>query len=353
MHPIHPTNPPDMRSPALWAVLCCSLCPGLFAHSPYQLSTDRSTFSISLFKKLIFVEARVDGQEGLFLFDTGISELTLNYDNFAHYQLEEGPSLTDINGAMERSHRVFVMNFDWQGLHREKFKVQLMDLSTLSETIGSPVLGLIGYDVIKDLEVAVDYDKRQMTLHRLDENGRVSQHPWQRPDHLLEFEMERHLPILGIQMEPGKVIRVGFDSGAAMNVLDRKYRRAAKEGALRLYHIQYNGALSATRVPYYTLPRVEVAGELSLIHCKMAFPNLSHLWRNGVQIDGLLGIDLFRLGRVSLNFRLGEMKIWVNDNVFTMKYKDLTEPTGLAREGDEEVKGAEGLYELPKSPEER
>ncbi len=342
-----------MRSPAFWAMLFCSLPFGLFASSPYHLTEISSTFSFSVHKKLVFVQARVDGQEGLFLFDTGISELTLNYDNFAHYQVKEGEALTDINGAVEKSHRVFVMNFDWGDLHREKFTVQLMDMSTLSETVGEPILGLIGFEVIKDLEIAIDYDQRRMTLHRLDEAGRARKPQWRNPDHRLAFEMERHIPIFDLEMEPGKVLRVGFDSGAAMNVLDRRHRRAAKEDALRLYHIRYHGALSSSRVPYYTLPQVRIEEELSLIHCKMAFPNLSHLWRNGVQIEGLLGVDLFRLGRVALNFHQKELRIWVNENVFTQNYEDLSKPSSLARSLDKDVGRKAGLYELPNSPEER
>ena len=66
-----------------------------------------------------------------------------------------------------------------------------------------------------------------------------------------------------------------------------------------------------------------IAHQVSLIHCKVAFSSMEHLHNSGVEVDGLLSVDLFRLGRVTLNYQRKEIRIWVNENIFAMKYRPL------------------------------
>ncbi|MBK7871656.1 MAG: aspartyl protease family protein [Saprospiraceae bacterium] len=106
---------------------------------------EQEVFSIVDFgisKRLMLTEASVDGQKGLFLFDTGASHLTLNQHHFKHKKIVENAGQTsnilESNAPLKAAK---VNQFQWGSIVREKMSCPVADLSALEKQLGYPVLG--------------------------------------------------------------------------------------------------------------------------------------------------------------------------------------------------------------------
>ncbi len=298
-------------------------CP-LAADPLYQMDGTVEELSFRIISKIIVVEAAIDGRSGYFILDTGVRRLTLNARLFQGDREATGLYLADLNGVARPAEEVPVRSFRWGGLFRDNFSAHVIELKTQERLLGCPLLGLIGQEVFRDVELEIDYDARRLRLFRLDVLGRRLQ-PAPPPDHLLPFTLEHHIPTLSVHFGRGERVRLGIDSGASINVMDHAWKRKLEPFALDRRTLLFNAALSAREAEFFTLDQMRIAGELALIHCRMAFCSMDYLRRYQVWVDGLLGVDLFRLGRVALNYRRQELAIWVNDNIFSMKYRRLGE----------------------------
>lgn len=290
----------------------------------YQMDAEREEIPILVRKKLMLVYAEVDGRTGLFLLDTGASGLFLNARIFESRNRLFLKEITDVNGVRQEVGEVFVRNFRLGSLNRHNFSTEAINLRTAESVLGVEILGLIGYEVLQSVELHVDYDNRRIILYRLNRKGEPVIRDAARADHRIPFYLCRHLPVIkGRFGEEGKTVRLGLDSGASLNVLHVTWQKTLEAAALRRYQISYNAVLSRKRVDYYTFPNIHLGGELALIHSKIAFVDLRGLRKNLLFLDGLLSVNLFRLGTVSINYKKKEIRIWVRDNVFAMKYRDL------------------------------
>jgi hypothetical protein len=293
------------------------------APARYELTVNTDQQPIIIKKKLMLVKARVNGQEGLFLLDTGVSRLTLNARIFGEGSRESSVRMLDITGVSRPFREKFIDEFAWGALQRERFLVYLVEMEQLEGILETEILGLIGYEVIKDLEMRIDYGARHLTLYRLDGTGAPLDDGAAAPDHRMPFQMRGHLPSIEVNIGPHESLQLGVDSGSALNVLNKNWIEQLKDQALGRYKIRYNAVLSSRRVDFFTLPRIDIAEELALIYSKFAFANLTHLWEHSVAVDGLLGIELFRLGEVAINYKQRQISLWVHDNVYAMKYRPL------------------------------
>lgn len=299
-------------------------CLNLAGAAPrYELTVKEDRHPIVIRKKLILVKARVDDVEGFFLLDTGISQLTLNARIFGEGSRESLILMTDITGITRPFRERFIKDFAWGALRRKRFLAFVVEMEILERVLNTEILGLIGYDVLKDIELRIDYGARFLILHRLDKEGIPLEDAAPPPDHILQFRMRGHLPSIEVNIRPGESLCLGLDSGSALNILSQKWKSLLQDQALGHYKIRYNGALSSRRVDYLVLPRIDIAQELALIHSKFAFTRLTHLWEHSVAVDGLLGIELFRLGKVAINYKRRQISLWVHNNVYAMKYRSL------------------------------
>ncbi len=290
----------------------------------YQMDTDRTEIPITIREKLMLVPAEVNGRSGMFLLDTGASRLFLNARIFESRNQPFVKEVTDVNGVRQKVGDFFVKDFHWGSLQRRKFLAETVNLETAEGVLGVEILGLIGYEVLQQVELHVDYGKQRIILYRLDKKGEPVRAVADSADHRIPFYLCRYLPVIqGRFGDEGKLMRLGLDSGASLNMLHNTWQKELEAAALRRHQISYHGVLSRKRVDYYTLPSLHIGGELALIHSKVAFVDLKIIRQNLLFIDGLLSVNLFRLGVVSVNYQRKEIRIWVRDNVFALKYRDL------------------------------
>jgi hypothetical protein len=312
-------------------ILTTLLSHTLIAEPLYRMSQPESVLPIKVVDKLVLVEAFVDGQSGNYLFDTGISSLALNdryfggEDNLPRYD-----KATDVNGNREHVEGYLIGAFDWGAVRRDSFYAPLVDLRALEEIFDCSIMGLLGWEVFRNLEVEVDYDARKMIIRQLDIDGEtVAPGPFIAPDHRLSFHLEGHLPVLSARIGMHS-LELGWDTGASINTIDKKLRKHLPPNARRLMRIPYGGIFSDRRAPFIAVDAIHVAGQFAVTGWRMAATRMKHFHKRDILIDGLIGADLFRLGKVAINYQQREISVWINDNVFSQRYQ-LMEGEQLAR----------------------
>lgn len=301
--------------------------------SPYAMSERESVLSFQEAGKLIVVKARVDGREGFFLFDTGISVLTLNDRYFGGEEnVRKFRKVTDINGSREKLEGCLVNAFRWGGVERDSFHAPLVDLTLLEEVLEVELFGLLGWEVFKDVEIFIDYDAHQMTLRQLNESGEAMG-PSMRsaPEHVMAFEMEGHMPVLRARIGE-QSLRMGWDSGASINMLNKKLQRFLPDESRKLMNIPYGGVLSSRKAPFVAVGAIYIEDQFAVTAWRMALTRMKHFQKRELAIDGFIGADLLRLGKLSINYRKQEIAVWVNDNIFSLRYQPV-EGAGWARKG--------------------
>lgn len=301
------------------------------AESPYYMVEDRFQLPIQIVDKLVLVEAEVDGLQGLFLFDTGIGELALNEQFFGdEANFRKFSKITDINGHKAKIEGRFVDAFRWGRVRRDSFFAPVVDISHLEKVLDTRIMGLLGWEVFTDLNVCIDFDALTMTITRLSTAGEPLQaYPEEAPNHILPFGMEHHLPVIEASIGDCR-LRLGFDSGATINIINKKLRQDLPEDARRLLRIPFGGVVSDSRAPFIAVDAIEVDNQFSVSGWRMAATSMNHFQRKDILIDGLIGADLFRLGRIAINYKKREIAIWVHNNIFSQRYQALTDPL-LAR----------------------
>lgn len=299
--------------------------------SPYSMSETECVLPMKVIDKLVVVEATVNGLDGYFLFDTGIGGLALNERYFGNEDnLEKFCKVTDINGNREKVAGCLVSAFQWGGVQRDSFNVPLMDLSQLEKIMECELLGLLGWEVYQDLEIIFDYDAERMTLRKLDAAGTPLNNKLLRsPRHVIPFEMEQHIPVLKARIGE-LVMRLGWDTGASINIFNKKLRRQLPKDARKLMRIPYGGVLSDRKAPFIVVDAIHLDDQFAVMGWRMAATKIKHFQKREINIDGLIGADLFRFGKVAINYRRQEISVWINDNVFSQRYQttERTGPTG-------------------------
>ena len=275
--------------------------PGSTTFAPYAVIVP-FTFSGGL----VILKARVNQMEGNFILDTGASGLVLNERYFSpdHYQ-------TDITGmglAGETSQvgAMLTDSFHLDELTFTNTAAQTIDLSQIEENKRTRILGLIGYDLLKDFELMLDYRQRFLTFSKTDKWGNVIgplPHTLNKVDSL-SFTLANFIPLIPVKVN-GKEKQMGLDTGAEYNLL-HLYR--SKD---ILDHFKILKTLKITNTGQQKVEAL--AGKLSRVtfldkyRCGAMSTVLTNLQELEAvyqcRLDGILGYEFFATWIVSINYK--------------------------------------------------
>lgn len=300
-------------------LLCC--CYSLVG-TPYILAAKKEVVPIEISKRLILVKAKINQQQGYFLFDTGVSHLVLNERYFDHFtQFDFDHALTDVSGTASATKHVSIKSFRWGKLYRKNFLAPQVNLNDLEIMLGKKLLGLIGYEVIKSLEVVIDYHEKTLTLFDLDKNGLPSIVDAAPADFRFDFKLFRYLPVLEVSFTNNLKLRLGLDSGSTLNMINKPWEEQFQPISKSNRRISFKGAISEVwEVNYLLMENVVIENQVAWRFWKAAFDDLSHMHDLNVPIDGLLGINFFRMGKVAINFQKKEIRVWEKVNGYQDMY---------------------------------
>ena len=121
--------------------------------------------------RLFIIEARIDGQVGNLISDTGASGLVLNRTYFRKYASTTKSGGSGITGSFDKVLRIIVKRIDISDLYYEDVAADLADLGHIENRRGVKIPGLFGITMIDNFEVVFDANNNELQLTRIDKQG--------------------------------------------------------------------------------------------------------------------------------------------------------------------------------------
>lgn len=119
----------------------------------------------------IEIRAKINGQSGRFILDTGASNTCVSFDKIADFNLQTKESKIKAAGAGATNMATLISTknrLDIGKWYKKKLKIVLFDLIHVNEALQAhqalPVDGIIGADVLKKGKAIIDYDKQCLYL---------------------------------------------------------------------------------------------------------------------------------------------------------------------------------------------
>ena len=261
---------------------------------------DLTSLSFQLDRGMIYVKAAVEGQTGDFILDTGAPGLMVN-------EIPQGA--TNEYQAQSCSQDVVigvkpVKTFSWANRTLRNLEAITLDLSHLDKLHNADVVGMIGYELLKNNTLFIDYQRNQLLLLKNRMNVAAAA-----PAARIPFELYDHLPVIEVLIG-GETLRLGIDTGAATNLMDRNCANLMSDLLQRGATEEIQGLdqgiqqVEAVHVENVRAGAFEFSGKFLLL-------DLSHLNLGEEHpLDGLLGYKFLSNYRVAIDYPNQEILLW-------------------------------------------
>ncbi|QTE37304.1 pepsin/retropepsin-like aspartic protease family protein [Mucilaginibacter gossypii] len=265
---------------------------------------------------LIVIEAQIDTLEGNFVLDTGAPYLVLNETYFRDLPHVAEQESAGINGVAGSSFTTYIRNFNILDLHYPRLRADVTDLSSIENSKGIKILGLLGTRLFSDFAITVDLFRNTLYIQKLDENGNIP--PAEKVFHdrfmVSPFRMLNDVILMKGTVNDNS-LWFAFDSAAETSLLD--YRRSKKlmpdmEVVSRSKIMGIGG--TSIEVIYTRFDNL-VVGDRKYMKNRILITNLEKMGNAyGYTIDGVLGYDFFVRGIFTINFVKKEFEMYIYNN---------------------------------------
>lgn len=255
---------------------------------------------------LIVIKAGVNEREGNFIIDTGSETLLLNNVHFKHYNKRKYRTTTGVNNSIDKAYLKRLDHFFLKGFSISNIDADIVDLSHIEKSKKMELFGIIGYKVLKDYEVFIDFYLKQITLFKVDENGnRKDKHMLlEKITDSLAFRQKKHTIILDAFVN-GKKLSFGLDSGAEINQLNSNVPKSVLENFRPVKRINMVGAGNGKKeVIAGKLYRVKLSETVYAGMMRTILTRLSGMYdAYGTHLDGIIGYEFLAGRRVLINYK--------------------------------------------------
>lgn len=267
------------------------------------------TLPLQQIDHFIVVRATINYKRtGFFILDTGATCLTLN----ARYFRGDRSTGRTIYGLHDQAAYLEKRKVDLQigALSWKSEEALILDLSGLERKSPFKILGLLGVDLFKHMEIAIDYIDGKISFTP----PPLFSDPPQGEFHTT-FYQANGMPVIEARIGEG-IYQLGIDTGAGINILDEKLAHSLSVYYQDLGIIQVQD-LSARQK---NIPLVNIQGlylEQRLCGPMLtAFKSMRTLNQSLTrhQLDGLVGLELFKQGKMILNFSNKEMSFFFKED---------------------------------------
>ncbi len=253
---------------------------------------------------MVIVKASVNGEMGNFILDTGAPGIVLNAQN---EDIQSATNASSVGGGMLVG-EVVVQNFQLGFIKLDKAQGHMLDVHHLEAACGMDLMGLIGFDVLRNYELLFDFPNSKISAFK---SGTGKDFLGHAPKLTFSFTLCGHVPVI-VAKVGNKRVFLGLDSGAEVNLLDAKYfdkitsshlsniQTELLTGLDKMTNTVVAADVSSTRIKNETLPEM-----------RFVFADLSHLQHQfNIPLDGLLGIPFFKERVISIDYKQKEISIW-------------------------------------------
>lgn len=276
------------------------------AFKPEDLTTPASLdVPVRLRNNLLLVEAEVDGRRGWLFLDTGAPALMLNKKLFPPAPTESTLAVSGakgVNGAVAGMSYHLTKTFDWAGIRFENKEVATLDLASLEQQTGTELLGIIGYNLLSQYALTLDYRDQKVLLRK---PGTAAALP--APLLRVPFVLRGHLPVVAAAAN-GQTLQLGIDCGAQNNLLDLPLEPAFAGQLRKVAQSNLRGGDGAQRtVTSGQLPEIRLAaGDDALVFRRQqtVFSDISQFNQNPdkTPLQGLLGYPMLSQYRTTIDY---------------------------------------------------
>ena len=138
----------------------------------FNLSSDSVVIPLKRAGRLFLIEAKVEDQTGNLVFDTGANGLVLNATYFRDHAKTGGSNTIGITGAVGVVEQISISRIELPEITYKNVRADVTNLGHIENRRGIKILGLIGFSMMKNLEIVIDAKHNQLILIRIDKAGR-------------------------------------------------------------------------------------------------------------------------------------------------------------------------------------
>ena len=254
---------------------------------------------IQVMGNALLVEAQIGDQKGFFLLDTGAPGLVVN-----HSAQEKQVAANSLSQEFMVADTI-IRDFRWQDDQWKNLSALAIDLSQMKAARTQPLMGLIGYDILRRYDEIV-IDPVQGTLNLNDAGEKASS---ELPLAVVPMKQENHLPVVEARLN-GTVLKLGIDTGTESNMIDsRKLSAFAPEQYRKLGQDNVRGLDQSVRSQSILQFNTLQIGGLLVENATFTEIDLSHLSPD-MAIDGILGSNFLNQFKYAINFRKKIFQLW-------------------------------------------
>ena len=197
-----------------------------------------------------------------------------------------------------------VEHFAWGDREWQEMEAIALDLQHLKLKQEHAVNGLLGYELLQEYVVLLNYQQEQLCLLERPMNLALHQ-----PLARLPFVLEGHLPV--VEVKVGRhTLRLGVDTGSASNILDASWYATLQSSMEKMRQEELQGLdQTVHRVEAVELRHLQF-GE-GVLDTRFLLLDLSHLQTSTtLPLDGLLGHDFLANFTVAIDYPRNEILLW-------------------------------------------
>lgn len=174
-----------------------------------------NAYKLSFFEQngLILINAQVDGTQGVFILDTGASDVIING------AVTHPTEMLNAIGEELPTQEIKISELQIGPITKLEFNGLRVDLSHIEKIIGIPVSGLVGIDIFNGHGIMIDYESMQISVVNTGADlstDITTAYAVIMQDIVIEGN---HLPMIEVTVD-GKKLNAGLDSGANISVLN-------------------------------------------------------------------------------------------------------------------------------------
>lgn len=278
----------------------------LFEHDVVFLSTNNA-------RKLYTVKGKIGNQTGYFIIDSGSHSLVFNSKYLSPGYLARESNSNSLTGQLEIFKNQST-TFEVGNRIIKNIRGHIADLTELEAQFNVVLLGLIGYQFLKEYEVVFNLNKEIISLHMTDKHGNWINNGFEHPNIIdsLEFELKQGFPVVTVEIN-GKKRKMLIDSGAEYCFIKHKNDIKIKDVS-SIYGV--NGKPVTMKIG--RIKKIKMTDKFSSPSVTTVLTSshrLSDLYFHN--IDGVIGQNVFEQWVIGINYK--KKKVYFYDYKFQYK----------------------------------
>ena len=239
------------------------------------------------------------------MLDTGAKGLVVNSKYFEGNASEAGKAY-GLGGHISSVGKLKNVVLEMEEVLFEKIKADVIDLGAIEEKKKVRLLGLLGYEVLKDFELMMNYKDAYLTFSAIDAKGNIIDpmpHTLLKVDSMA-IDIGNFIPVLDVSIK-GVNKKMGLDTGAEVNLLHINGNEDIMSEFSVLKTMKITGADGRTKDAIAgRLYRLRVFDKYTCAAMATMLSNLENFHAiYESKIDGIIGFEFLAPWITSINYK--------------------------------------------------